>query len=54
MIKSISLVVLGAVGALQADKWLSGVRARISPRAVTDSLLEKANARLEQSRSSAR
>jgi hypothetical protein len=54
MIKSIGLIVLGAIGALQADKWLSGVRARVSPRAVTDSLLEKANTRLEQGRSSSR
>ncbi len=50
MIKSAALVVLGAVGALQAEKWLAGVRARFSPRAVTDSLLEKANQRLEQTR----
>jgi hypothetical protein len=50
MIKGIALMVLGAVGALEAEKRLSKLRQRFTPRAVTDAVLDKANQKLEQSR----
>lgn len=50
MIKGLALVVLGAVGALEAEKRLSKLRERFSPRAVTDAVLDKANQKLEESR----
>lgn len=53
MVKSVALVALGAIGALQAERWLAGVMARLSPRAVTDQLLDRANQRLEQNRPAA-
>ncbi len=51
MIKAAVLVALGAIGALQAERWLSGLKERVSPRAVTDGMLERMNRRLEQDRS---
>lgn len=50
MIKGIALVVIGAVGALEADKRLARLRQRFSPRAVTDAVLDKANQKLEETR----
>jgi hypothetical protein len=50
MIKSAFFVVAGAVAALELDKRMDKVRARISPRAVTDSMLDKINNQLEKSR----
>lgn len=50
MIKGLALVVLGAVGALEAEKRLAKLRARFSPRAITDAALDKANQKLEESR----
>ncbi len=50
MIKSALLVIVGAVGALELDKRLEKARARFSPRAVTDSLLDKINKQLEKGR----
>lgn len=51
MIKSLVLVVLGAVAALEAEERLGELRARFSPRAVTDAMLDKANRSLEGKRS---
>lgn len=51
MIKAIFLITLGAIGALQGEKWLSGLKQRISPRALTDGMLDSANRRLEKERS---
>ena len=52
MIKGVLAVVVGAVAALELDKRMVKVRARISPRAVTDSVLDKVNQQLEKSRTS--
>lgn len=43
-------MVIGAVGALEAEKRLAKMRQRFSPRAVTDAVLDKANQKLEESR----
>lgn len=52
MIKSVLLVVLGAIGALEAEERLGSLRARFSPKAVTDAMLDKVNRSLEGKRSS--
>lgn len=54
MIKAIFLMALGAIGALQGERLLGNLKERISPRAVTDSMLERANRRLEKERSGSR
>lgn len=51
MIKGVLAVMAGAVAALEMDKRMDRVRERFSPRAVTDSLLDKVNQQLEKSRS---
>ena len=48
MIKAFFWVALGAAGALQGERLLGGLRARFSPRAVTDGFLDKLNRRLEE------
>lgn len=53
MIRSALWVALGAAGALQADRWLQKKKARYSPNAVTGTLLDKLNRRLESNRSAA-
>ena len=50
MIKRLLLVALGAAGALQLDRWLEQKRAKFSPSAVTGSMLDKINQRLEAKR----
>ena len=50
MIKALLLIVLGAIGALQAERWLEGAKKRVSPRALTDGVLDRANQRLEKTR----
>lgn len=50
MIKATLLVVLGAVGALQTERWLEGFKNRMTPRALTDGVLDRANRRLEKDR----
>lgn len=50
MIKRLLWVVLGAIGALQADKWVQQQRARLRPSALTGTLLEATNRRLEKRR----
>ncbi len=54
MIKSVLLIGVGAAGALHAERLLKKTKTRISPRAVTDSMLDKMNRRLEDSRSTGR
>lgn len=51
MIKAIFLIALGAIGALQGERWLGGLKQRVSPRALTDGALDRANRRLEKERS---
>ena len=47
MIKRLLLVAVGMAGALQLDRWLQRKRAKWSPNAVTGSMLDKINQRLE-------
>ena len=51
MFKAAFLVVLGAVAALQGERWLAGLKNRVSPRALTDGALDRVNRRLEKDRS---
>lgn len=51
MIKAALLVALGAVGALQGERWLGDLKQRVSPRALTDNMLDRANRKLEKERS---
>jgi hypothetical protein len=51
MIKSLLLVILGVVIGLEIDKRMDTVRQKLSPRAVTDAMLDKVNEQLEKSRS---
>jgi hypothetical protein len=53
MIKAVLFMALGAAGALQAERWLGDLVQRVSPRALTDGVLERANRRLEKDRSGA-
>jgi hypothetical protein len=50
MIKRIFWVVVGAAGALQADKWLQQQRDRFRPSALTGTLLDATNKRMEKRR----
>lgn len=50
MIRSILLLVAGAVGAMELEKRLEKARARFTPRAVTDSMLDRVNQQLEKNR----
>ena len=52
MIKGLFWVIVGAIAALQSEKVLAGLRARFTPRAVTDGFLDRLNSRLESRRSS--
>ena len=54
MIKGLVLMALGAIGALEAEKRMEGLRAKFRPRAVTDAMFDKVNDRLEQSRRTSR
>ncbi len=47
MIKRLLLVALGAAGALQLDRWMQQKRAKLRPSAMTGSVLDKINQRLE-------
>ena len=51
MIKAFFLMALGAIGALQGERWIADLKQRVSPRALTDSALDRANRRLEKERS---
>lgn len=50
MIKRLFSVALGAALALELQRWWERRRARLSPGALTGSLLDKVNARLESKR----
>ena len=50
MVKAFFWVVVGAIGALEAERWLDRVWDRVRPRAVTDAMFDKVNARLEKDR----
>jgi hypothetical protein len=41
-------IAVGALGALQLDRWISRQRARWSPNAITTSLLDRVNESLEK------
>ncbi len=50
MLKRLFWIVLGAVGALQADRWLRQKRSQLTPNAITGTMLDKINQRLESNR----
>ncbi len=50
MIKRLLWVVVGAAGALQADKWLQQQKERFRPSALTGTLLDATNRRMEKRR----
>lgn len=50
MIKRLLWVVVGAVGALQADKWFQHQKDRFRPSALTGTLLDATNRRMEKRR----
>lgn len=50
MIKSLFWVALGAAGVLQLDRWMERKRSRLTPNALTGTLLDKVNERLEKQR----
>lgn len=50
MLRRLFWIALGAAGALQADRWLREKRARLTPNAVTGTMLDKLNERLEARR----
>ena len=51
MIKALFVIALGAVGALQGERWIAALKRRITPRALTDGMIDSANRRLERDRS---
>jgi hypothetical protein len=51
MLKPLFWAAVGAAGALQADRWLEKRKARFSPHAITGTMLDKVNSRLEKNRS---
>ena len=54
MVKSVFWVAVGAAGALQADRWMRQKRERWAPSAVTGTLLDKVNRKLESSKGDVR
>jgi hypothetical protein len=48
MIKALLWIAVGAAGALELEKRLGGVRERIRPRAITDSMFDRVNQQLEK------
>jgi hypothetical protein len=48
MIKKLFGIALGAAIALQVDRWWGARKARFTPNALTGSLLDKVNERLEE------
>lgn len=54
MIKKVLLLLLGAVGAIEASRWSERMRNRYRPSAVTGTLLDMLNERLEAKRSERR
>jgi hypothetical protein len=53
MLKRIFWILVGAMAALQADRWIRERRQRFTPNAITGTLLDKINERLEASRNRA-
>jgi hypothetical protein len=53
MLRRLFWIVLGAVGALQMDRWLRQKRAQFTPNAITGTVLDKINQRLEDNRARA-
>ena len=51
MIKSFLWVAVGAAAALEADKWMEKRKAKYSPSAITGTLLDKLNSKLEEKQS---
>ena len=47
MIRRLFWIAVGAAGVLQLDRWLEQKRAKLSAHAVTGTLLDKLNQRLE-------
>jgi hypothetical protein len=54
MFRRIFWVLVGAVAALQADRWVRQRRRRFTPHAITGSILDRINERLEANRDRAR
>ena len=52
MIKALWWTVVGAAGALQADRWLSKQKGKLGSTSVTGRLLDATNRKLEANRSS--
>ncbi|MGI8519516.1 MAG: hypothetical protein ACR2MC_02725 [Actinomycetota bacterium] len=50
MLKRLFWIVMGAMGALQADRWLRQKRSQLTPNAITGTMLDKINQRLESNR----
>jgi hypothetical protein len=50
MLRRIFWILVGAVAALQADRWVRQRRRRFTPNAITGTILDKINERLEASR----
>lgn len=50
MIKSILWAAVGAAAALEADKWLEKRKEKYRPSALTGTLLDKVNSKLERRR----
>lgn len=47
MIRRLFWIAVGAAGVLQLDRWLEQKRAKLSAHAVTGTMLDKLNQRLE-------
>jgi hypothetical protein len=50
LVRKFFWIVVGAIGALELDRWVGRQRARWSPNAVTTTLLDKVNQSLEKRR----
>lgn len=50
MIKALLWIGVGVAGALELEKRLAGVRERFTPKAITDSMFDRVNSRLERDR----
>jgi hypothetical protein len=50
MIKRLFWISVGAAGALQVDRWLRAKKASFTPNALTGTVLDKINERLEANR----
>jgi hypothetical protein len=53
MLKRLFWVLVGVIAALQADRWVRERRRRFTPNAITGTLLDKINDRLEANRNPA-